>query len=203
MVDTFLLEAGIAYTIWESSSYCASDEVLGFLASAHRVNAPYQALRTKDSYINIGAATQSTWEQLCRAPGLASLIYEERFVAPSDGKIREKLLADLLKETFSKQTTDYWMRLLDEAGVVAGPIYDVAQVYRSPHVKARNMLVDLKDPELGLLHNIGIPIKLWVTPGQIRWRAPDSGEHTREILREYGLSTEEMAALIDDSVVNA
>ena len=136
-------------------------------------------------------------------PGLASLIDEERFVAPSDRKIREKLLADLLKETLSKQTTDYWMRLLDEAGVVAGPIYDVAQVYRSPHVKARNMLVDLKDPELGLLHNIGIPIKLWVTPGQIRWRAPDSGEHTREILREYGLSTEEMAALIDDSVVNA
>ena len=59
MVDTVLPEAGIAYTIWESSSYCASDEVLGFLGSAHRVNAPYQARRTKDSYINIGAATQS------------------------------------------------------------------------------------------------------------------------------------------------
>ena len=201
MVDTSLLEAGIAYTIWESSSYFASDEVPGPLGSAHRVNAPYQALRTKDGYINIGAATQSTWEQFCRATGLASLIGDERFVAPSDRKIREKLLADLLEETLSQQTTDYWLKLLDEAGVVAGPIYDMAQVYLDPQVKARNMLVDLEDPEMGLLHNIGIPIKLSETPGEIRRRAPGLGEHTREILREYGFSAEEMAALINDSVV--
>ena len=85
--------------------------------------------------------------------------------------------------------------------MLAGPIYDMAQVYRDPHVKVGNMLVDLEDPELGLLHNIGAPIKLSATPGQIQRRAPSLGEHTREILREYGFSTEEMAARIDDSVV--
>ena len=76
-------------------------------------------------------------------------------------------------------------------------------MYRDPHVKAGILLVDLEDPELGLLHNIGIPIKLSATPGEIRRRAPGLGEHTREILREYGFSAKEMAALIDDSVVNA
>ena len=57
----------MAYTVWESSVYFADGEIPGPLGSAHRVSAPYQALRTKDGYLNIGAATQPTWEQLCRA----------------------------------------------------------------------------------------------------------------------------------------
>ena len=68
-VDTSLMEAGIAYTVWESSVYFAEGEIPGPLGSAHRVSAPYQALRTKDGHLNIGAATQPTWEQLCRAIG--------------------------------------------------------------------------------------------------------------------------------------
>ena len=73
MVDTSLLEAGIAYTFWESAVYFATGEIPGPLGSAHRLTAPYQAIRTKDGYINIGAATQSTWEGLCRAIGREEL----------------------------------------------------------------------------------------------------------------------------------
>ena len=94
------------------------------------------------------------------------------------------------------------MRLLAQAGVVAGPIYDMAQVYADPQVKARNMLVDLEDTELGLLRHIGIPIKLSETPGAIRRRAPALGEHSREILLENGYSNEEVGQLIEDSVVS-
>ena len=68
-VDASLLEAGIAFTVWESAEYFAIGEIPGPLGSAHRVNAPYQALRTSDGYINIGAASQPTWEQYCRAIG--------------------------------------------------------------------------------------------------------------------------------------
>ena len=121
MVDTSLLEAGITYTIWESSGYFASGEVPGPLGSAHRVSAPYQALSTKDGYINIGAPTQSTWEQFCRALSLEMLLADERFKAPSDRKAREQELAALLEETLRQQTTDHWLRLLAQAGVVAGP----------------------------------------------------------------------------------
>ena len=202
MVDTSLLEAGITYTIWESSGYFASGEVPGPLGSAHRVSAPYQALSTKDGYINIGAATQSTWEQFCRALGLEMLLADERFKAPSDRKARDQELAALLEETLHQQTTDHWLQLLAQAGVVAGPIYDMAQVYADPQVKARNMLVDLEDAELGLLRNIGIPIKLSETPGAIRRRAPALGEHSREILLENGYSKDEVGKLIEDSVVS-
>jgi formyl-CoA transferase len=201
MVDTSLIEAGISYTIWESSGYFAEGDIPGPLGSAHRVSAPYQALQTKDGHINIGAATQPTWEQFCRALDRDDLIEDPRFKVPGDRKKREVELAELLEETLSQRTTAEWMELLEAAGVVAGPIYNIEQVYQDPQVRARDMLVDLEDPDLGTLHNIGIPVKLSQTPGRIRRRAPALGEHSAEILIESGFSEEEVASLVQAGVV--
>ena len=194
-VDASLLEAGIAYTVWESAEYFASGAVPGPLGSAHRVNAPYQALRTADGYINIGAASQPTWEQFCRAIGQETLIDDPRYREPNDRKAREAELAALLEDILSRQTTAYWLERLDAAGVVAGPIYDMAQVYADAQTQAREMLVTLPDPELGELRNIGIPVKLSATPGSIRRRAPALGEHTRQILQEHGYTDAEVDTL--------
>ena len=201
LVDTSLLEAGIAYTIWESSGYFADGEIPGPLGSAHRVSAPYQAMRTSDGYINIGAPTQRTWEQLCRAIGQEELIEDQRFKEPGDRKAKEGELADLLEETFSQQSTAYWLETLEKAGMVAGPINNIAQVYDDPQVIAREMKVDLEDPDLGTLHNIGIPVKLSATPGRIRRRAPMLGEHSWEILTESGFAEKEIEELFDSGVV--
>ena len=201
MVDTSLMEAGVAYTVWESSVYFAEGEIPGPLGSAHRISAPYQALRTRDGHLNIGAATQPTWEQLCRAIGREDLMEDDRFRAPWDRKAREEELASLLEETFSTQDTVHWLQLLDDAGVVAGPIYNMEQVYRDPQVLAREMLVDTEDPVLGTIHNIGVPVKLSATPGSIRRRAPALGEHSAEILLERGFTQHEVDSLLDEGVV--
>ena len=201
LVDTSLLEAGIAYTIWESSGYFADGEIPGPLGSAHRVLAPYQALRTSDGYINIGAANQRTWEQLCRAIGQEELIEDQRFKEPGDHKAREGELADLLEETFRGESTAYWLEAFEKVGMVAGPINDISQVYEDPQVIAREMKVDLEDPDLGTLHNIGIPVKLSATPGRIRRRAPMLGEHSWEILTESGFAEKEIEELFGSGVV--
>ncbi|MCI0812110.1 MAG: CoA transferase [Chloroflexi bacterium] len=91
--------------------------------------------------------------------------------------------------------------MLEEAGVVAGPIYNMEQVYNDPQVLARKMLVDLEDPDLGTIHNIGIPVKLSVTPGRIRTRAPMLGEHSAEVLLERGFSQAEVDELVAAEVV--
>ena len=203
MVDTSLMEAGVAYTVWESSVYFAEGVIPGPLGSAHRVSAPYQALRTRDGYLNLGAATQPTWEQLCRAIGREDLMEDERFRAPWDRKAREEELAALLEETFSANDTAHWLQLLDDAGVVAGPIYNMEQVYQDPQVLAREMLVDTHDPVLGTIHNIGVPVKLSATPGSIRRRAPALGEHSAEVLLERGFTQNEVDALLSQGVILA
>lgn len=201
MVDASLMEAGIFYTIWESSLYFSEGEIPGPLGSAHRVSAPYQALRTSDGYINIGAATQATWEQFCRATGLENLIEDERFRMPGDRKFREEELAALLEITLSQQTTGYWLDLLEQAGVVAGPIYNMEQVYEDPQVQARDMVVNLEDQDLGTLRHIGVPVKLSETPGGVRRRAPALGEHSREVLSDAGYTKDAIDALVESGVV--
>jgi crotonobetainyl-CoA:carnitine CoA-transferase CaiB-like acyl-CoA transferase len=75
------------------------------------------------------------------------------------------------------------------------------QVYKNPQVLARKMLVDLEDPDIGTIHNIGIPVKLSATPGQIRTRAPMLGEHSAEVLLERGFSQAEVDELMAAEVV--
>lgn len=202
-VDASLLEAGIAYTVWESSEYFASGEIPGPLGSAHRVNAPYQALRTRDGYINIGAASQPTWEQFCRAIGREELIEDARYKEPNDRKARETELAELLEGILTEHTTDYWLERLESAGVVAGPIYDMSQVYADEQTLAREMLATLDDAELGTLRNIGVPVKLSATPGSIRRRGPALVEHTRDILLEHGYTDGEVDSLVAAGVAVA
>ena len=200
-VDTSIFEAGIAYTVWESSVYFAEGTVSGPLGSAHRLSAPYQAFQTSDGYINIAAPTQPTWESLCRAIGMVELADDPRFKIPADRKVNESELAQLLEGVFSQKPTEYWLDTLERAGVVAGPIYDIGQVYRDPQVHARQMIVDLEDPDFGTLHNIGVPVKLSASPGRIRSRAPALGEHSREVLLDAGLPAERVESLVDAGVV--
>ncbi len=196
-VDASLIESGIAYTFWESASYFNTGQVPEPLGSAHRLSAPYQALRTSDGYMNLGAANQRTWEAFCRAVGLEDLLNDERFSTNTERKAREGELADLLEGTLRTQPTAYWVSLLEEAGVPAGPIYNLDQMYNDPHVRARNMVVELEDPRLGVIKHIGVPVKLSGTPGSIRHRAPDLGEHSREVLLETGFSSSEVENLVE------
>ena len=200
-VDASLIESGIAYTFWESASYFNTGQVPGPLGSAHRLSAPYQALRTADGYMNLGAANQRTWEAFCRAVGLEELLTDERFTTNTDRKARETELASLLEGTLVTQSTSYWVDLLEEAGVPAGPIYDLDQMYNDPHVRARNMVVELEDPHLGTIKHIGVPVKLSETPGSIRHRAPDLGEHSREVLLEAGYTSSQVENLVEHGVI--
>ena len=202
-VDISLMESGIAYTVWESTVYFATGEVPGPLGSAHRLSAPYRALRTSDGYITIGGAAQVLWEKMCNAIGRTELLEDPRFGSRGDRKANDDQLAELLEETFSTKTTEHWMEVLEQVGVPAGPINDLDQVYHDPHVQARRMEVDLNDPELGLLRNIGIPVKLSNTPGRIRHRGPALGEHTREVLEDGGFTPGEIDALLEAGVVKA
>ncbi len=201
MVDTSLLEGAIAYTFWESAVYFATGQVPGPLGSAHRLVAPYQALRARDGYIIVGAANQSTWEALVRVLEREDLLEDPRFATPGDRKRHEDALVPILEEVLSQQDRAYWLERLEQAGVPAGPIYNLAEVYQDPHIRAREMLVEMPHPELGKVKQIGIPVKLSRTPGQMRLPPPALGEHTDEVLTRFGYTGEEVGELRKAGVI--
>ena len=195
LVDTSLLEAGLAYTFWESAIYFATGETPAPLGSAHRMSAPYQAFRTADGHINIGAANQANWERLCVAIDRPDLLADARFATNADRMANLPALADALQRTFQTRETAHWLDALEREGVPAGPINDMAQVYADPQVRAREMVVEMEHPVAGRVRNIGIPVKLSETPASVRRPAPTLGQHTDEVLAEAGYDESEIARL--------
>ncbi|MFQ5846073.1 MAG: CaiB/BaiF CoA transferase family protein [Candidatus Methylomirabilales bacterium] len=201
-VDTSLLEGALAYTFWESAIYFASGEIPRPMGSAHRLNAPYQVFETADGAISIGAANQSTWEKLCGVLGRRDLLEDPRFRTNADRVRHYQELGALLQPVFHERKTAEWLARLETAGVPAGPIYNMADVYGDPHVRDRGMLVELEHPVAGKINNIGIPVKLSLTPGQIRRPAPLLGQHTDEVLVWLGLDPSEIARLRESGAIN-
>ncbi len=198
VVDTSLLEAAIAYTVWEAAELWGSGRTPGPKGSAHRLVAPYQAVAAADGYFNIGCANQATFERLCRAIGREDLLADPRFAGNPDRVSHYQELAAAIEETARTRTSGEWLRVLEEAGVPAGPIYDMAQVFDDPQVRARGMVQRLEHPVAGLINAIGIPVKLSLTPGEVRAPAPTLGQHTREVLAQFRFSEKEMADVLGE-----
>ena len=202
-VDTSLFEAGIIHTFWQSAIQFATGEPPRAMGSAHPLNAPYQAFATADGYINVGGANQQSWLKLVAVLGAPELNDDPRF---SSNKARmENLVA--LQETLgthlARRTNAEWLALFDAAGVAAGPILDVAQMHADPQALARGMVVDVEHSKIGTMKTLGPPIKFSKTPGSVRRGAPLLGEHTREVLAEFGYDENEIAALLREGAIFA
>ncbi len=200
-VDSSLMEAGVAYTMWESAIYFTTGRSPGPNGSAHQISAPYQALPTGDGYITVGGANQRNWENICRAIGREELISDPRFLNNAGRMANRPALEATLGDTLQTKPTAYWLTVLGEAGVPSGPINDMAQVYADPQVIARDMVVEVEHPTAGTIRNVGIPVKLSETPGNIRRPPPRFGEHTEQVLGEFGYSTTEIDGLRDRGIV--
>tara|TARA_B110000014_G_C20113828_1_gene587617 strand:+ start:787 stop:1983 length:1197 start_codon:yes stop_codon:yes gene_type:complete len=194
-VESSLLESSLAYTVWESSIYFSTGEIPSPMGSAHRLSAPYQSVKTKDGYINIGAPNQSNWERLTMAIDREDLIKDAKFRGSPERLKNRVLLEKELEKSFTKKTTQDWMEILEKAGVPAGPIFNMKDVWNNEQVKSRNMDVLLDHPTAGTIHNIGIATKLSETPGVIHSPAPLLGQHTSEILKQLGYKKSEIEEL--------
>lgn len=200
-VDTSLFEGALAFSIWESAELWATGRIPQPFGSAHRLNAPYQALKTRDGYLNVGANNQKLWARFCEVLGREELMDDERFATNDDRMENRAELSEELEKSLVEKDTDEWMDVLLEAGFPAGPIYDYKQVFENPHTQAREMMVEVDHPVEGKVKGLGIPVKLSETPGGVRRPAPLLGEHTEETLSGLGYSEEEIADFRERKVI--
>ncbi len=200
-IDTSLFESVLSLAVWETSELWSTGRVPEPFGSAHRLNAPYQALRTRDAYITVGANNDKLWRAFCEAIGRPELIEDERFVDNNTRmENRQELEAELERTTKEKDTAE-WMEIFGEAGVPGGPIYNYKEVFEDPHTHERQMMREYDHPVEGKVKTLGIPVKMSETPGDIRLPAPMLGEHAADVLRELGYDDDRIKALRDQEVI--
>ncbi|MBU1211495.1 MAG: CoA transferase [Alphaproteobacteria bacterium] len=195
-VDTSLFEAAITHTYWQSAIAFATGESPHAMGSAHPLNAPYQAFRTADGWINIGAANQTNWERTLSLIGAPELNEDPRFSANAVRIQNREVLADLLNAIVQHKTTAEWLAIFEEGGVPAGPVLTITEMHADPQALHRDMIVSTQHPVAGEVKTIGHPVKYSKTPGGVEKPAPVMGQHTREVLREAGFSSDDIAAMI-------
>ncbi|MEM9030759.1 MAG: CoA transferase [Pseudomonadota bacterium] len=200
-VDTSLFEAGIVHTYWQSAICFATGQSPGPLGSAHPLSAPYQAFETSDGWINLGCSSERTWQKFLDVLGDAAIAADPRFKTNEDRMAHLDELVAALAPHFKARSTEDWLAALDAGGVPAGPVLSIHDMHEHPQTQARDMVPTVSHPVAGNVQTIGLPVKFSGSPGAVTDPAPRLGEHTREVLAEFGYATSEVDALIDAGAV--
>jgi len=200
--DVSLLDGLLAFQLVPLSMYLASGQLPERLGSAAPYAAPNEAFPTSDGHVMVAAYTPERWQRLCRALGRPELATDPRFDT-NEKRVRDRArLREVLTDLFRTRTTAEWIGVLEEADVLCGPLLSYPELVAQPHVEEAGMLVSEQHPELGRVRTVGSPVRLSATPTASRRPPPVvPGEHTAEVLRESGLTREEIETLFDRGVV--
>lgn len=195
-VETSLLESMVGMLAFQATRYLNGGDVPPPAGNHHPINAPYGVFRSKDGYLTVGGTGDKRWPILCKTIGAPELLEDERFKTNGGRHANRMELAELISAKLQAKTSAEWESILNDAGVPCGPILGVDDALDHPQVRHRDMVVEIEHPTAGLLHLLGLPVKLSDTPGGVRHAPPVLGQHSAEILADIGLSESEIAELV-------
>ncbi|MGH7286704.1 MAG: CaiB/BaiF CoA transferase family protein [Myxococcota bacterium] len=201
LVDTSLLEATIGVLSWGAGMYFESGQSPGPAGHQHPLTAPAGRFRARDGFVIIAAANDAIFDRLALALGHAEWAADPRFKDVGARMRHREALFAVLEAVLATADVAHWVDVLNAAGVPAGPVLGLAEVFADPQVLAREMLVKLPHPQRETFLTTGLPVKLSETPGAIRRAPPLHGEHTAELLRGAGYADAEIAELAKQGVI--
>jgi len=199
-VHTSLLEAMVSMLDFQATRWLIGKEVPPQAGNNHPTGIPTGTFKVKDGHINIAASGQHMWKRLCDALDAAQLYEDSRFSTPGRRSQNRDALTVALEEKLRTKTSSEWIVALNAAGVPCGPILTIDQVFANEQVQHLELAREIDHPQLGAIQVLGLPVTLSRTPGAIRTPTPEKGEHTDEILRELGMSAEEVRRLHEEGV---
>jgi len=194
-VQTSLLQAQIFMLDFQAARWLQMGEVAQQAGNNHPTSIPTGVFKTKDGHINIASTGQVMWERLCNAIGAPELINDPLYSSSAlRSKNRDTCNAAIEAKTAGKTSAE-WIDIFNKVGVPCGPIYSIDQMFADEQVKHLGIAQAAKRPDGSEQVFVGQPFALSRTPSQIVATPPAQGQHTDEVLKEFGFGDEEIAAL--------
>jgi crotonobetainyl-CoA:carnitine CoA-transferase CaiB-like acyl-CoA transferase len=180
---------------FQGSRYLVKGEVAKQAGNNHPTSIPTGVFKTKDGYINIATAGQKTWQRFCEAVGATALMRKPEYQTPEARSKNRDALGVEIDSYLTGETSAEWVDRLNKAGVPSGPIYSIDQVFADPQVQHLGIVQSVTMKDKSKMRLLGQPVGLSRTPSRLAARPPDLGEHTNAILKEFGFSARDIAAL--------
>ena len=194
-IDTSLLQAQLFMLDFQASRWTMSGEVPGQAGNNHPTSIPTGVFKTSDGYINIAATGQKMWTKICELIGEPQMANDPKYNSGAARLKNRDALNEVLESHTVKRTSAEWVDALNKAGVPCGPIYSVDQAFGDAQVKHLGIARGVRNQEQKMIQLVGQPVSLSRTPSDIVAATPHLGEHTDEVLVEFGFSKDDISKL--------
>jgi len=200
-VTTSLLQAQIFMLDFQAARWLMDREVAPQAGNNHPTSIPTGVYKTSDGHMNIAAAGQPIWVRLCKAIGAPELVDHPDYLTGALRSRNRDALHREIEACLEQETTATWVDRLTTAGVPSGPIYSIDQVFADPQVQHLGAAVPLEKPGKDPVQYVAQPMKLSRTPSKIHSHPPAQGEHTDQILAEFGYSEAEIRSFRERQII--
>ena len=194
-VHASLLHSQIAMMDFQAARYLIEGDVPVQEGNDHPTSAPMGLFNAADGWINIGVSGEGQWQQFCRAIGRPDWLARPEFGLNDDRIRNRRQINEAVQAVFLTHPVDHWVRLLNEAGIPAGPVYDVPAMFEDEQVRHLGVVGTVESVTGESVRLITQPVRLERTPASLAAAAPPIGHHTDEILGEAGYDEDAIAAL--------
>ena len=182
-VDISMLDTQVSLLTYMATMHFLSGEDPEPIGNQHMNHVPFNSYKTSDSFIQIGVVAEDFWPSLLKALDLQKLDTEENKVRIGRLKNRE-VIDQAVQGVFITNTTEYWLKILQEHRVPCGPINTLSETFQDADLLKRNMIIEVLQDSGATVKMPGNPVKISNHDEEFK-RAPSLGEHTSEVFKNW------------------